>query len=227
MNLTSRRPEPVMETQGLPPKLHNLLTHKDSDLDPVIQAALKNAEVLKSLLDGLLVKEDAYRYNCFKALLQIAETQPAILYPHWEFITGLLDSDNAYHRSTAVNLLAHLTPADTANKFEALFERYFGLLDDPSIVVARYVARAAGVIAAAKPALREGIIARLLSLDETTHRPQDRKDLMKADVLLSLETIFDDTQDQARLLAFAEGLLDCESPKTRKAAKEFLKKFGN
>jgi len=215
-----------METQSLPLELHDLLSQKDSDLGPVIQAALKNADVLESLCNGLLVKEDTYRYNCFLALLQIAESQPALLYPHWEFIASLLDSDNAYHRSTAVNLLAHLTPTDAKKKFEAIFERYFGLLDDPSIVVARYVARVAGVIAAAKPALREHIITRLLSLDETTHRPQDRKDLMKADVLLSLEAIFEAAQDQARLLAFAEGLLDCSSPKTRKAAKEFLSKFG-
>ena len=45
-----------------------------------------------------------------------------------------LDSDNTYHKLSAVLLLANLTRVDKDNKFEKIFNRYYGLLDDRSFI---------------------------------------------------------------------------------------------
>jgi hypothetical protein len=198
-----------------------LATEKDLDPARVAPLAVDDGQLLEALLEGLSCRNDVYRYNCFKVLLQIGQEQPLALIPHWDRLAALLDSDNAYHRSTAANLLASLAPADDQGRFEALFDRYFDLLDDGSVVVARYVARNAGQIARARPHLQPRITARLLAID-ATHHPEGRKELIKGDALESFAEYFAGSEDRERILAFAEGLRASSSPRTRNVAKDFF-----
>jgi hypothetical protein len=134
-----------------------------------------------------------------------------------------LDSDNSYHRSIGVRLIANLARCDGKNRLERIFDRYFGLLDDDKIVTARYLAQHAGRIAHAKPILQERITERLLAVDET-HHAQSRKDLLKGDVLAAFDEFFDSSPQRERILDFAEQQLASTSPRTRKTAREFLKR---
>jgi len=150
-------------TEKLAADLHEALADKENpSLEEAMQLALANGKALKVLLDGVVSKDDTYRYNCFKVLLQISEDHPLILYPEWDYFIALLDSSNAYHRSIAVQILANLTPVDAQRRFEAIFDRYFDLLDDEKIIVTRSLVQSAGTIARAKPSLQARIVERLL-----------------------------------------------------------------
>jgi hypothetical protein len=207
--------------------LHKMLGDKEHpSLEKAVQLALADGKVLKGILDGIVAKDDAYRYNCFKVLLQISENQPLVLYPEWGYFVELLESSNAYHRSTALQLVANLTSVDEENRFEDIFDQYFDLLNDEKVMTARYLARSAGRIAISKPHLQARITERLLGIDGT-HHAQGRKDLIKADIIQSFEEFFEDAGDKEEILAFVENQLGCSSPKTRKAAKAFLNnKYG-
>lgn len=206
--------------------LHHMLAgEKDPDLEQAVQLALADAGARREILEGIVSKEETFRYNCFKVLHRVSEDQPLVLYPRWDYFVGLLDSSNSYHRSIALRILANLTRADSEGRFERIFDRYFDLLDDESVVTARYLAQDAGRIVRAKPHLRARIVDRLLAVDKT-HHPQSRKDLIKADIIQSFEEFFEDSDQKERVLAFVEGQLECSSPKTRKAAKAFLNKYG-
>jgi hypothetical protein len=199
------------------------LASKDVNLEPVVQLAVTDGEVLEEILAGIVSKNDVYRYNCFEVLFQISEDQPEVLYPEWDDFAKLLDSSNAFYRSMGLRLLANLTGADEEGRFEDSFERYFDLLDDEKVMVARYLVQSAGRIAERKPHLRERIAGKLLSLDQT-HHTEGRKALIKADAIEFFDTFFEELADEGKALAFAEGLLACSSPKARKAAKTFLDK---
>ena len=202
--------------------LYEMLTDKEHpSLEEAMQLVLANGKALKVLLDGVVSKDDTYRYNCFKVLLQVSEDRPLILYPEWYYFIALLDSSNAYHRSIGVQILANLTRVDAQRRFEAAFDRYFDLLDDEKVIVTRALVLGAGTIALAKPSLQARIVERLFGIDETHHK---HKDLIKADAIQSFEAFFEDYPDKERLLGFAEQQLECSSPKTRKAAKAFLNK---
>jgi hypothetical protein len=210
-------------------RLRNMLPHLDEksiDVESVAKQALKDENLLAALLEGILSKNDTRRYNSFKVLLLISEEHPEVLGPQWGFFVDLLRSDNTYHKSSAINIIANLASADRAGRFERIFDRYFELLDDRSVVTARYVARNAGKLARSKPHLQERITERLLDIDKTHHH-QERKDLIKADVIESFEEFFEESPDKERILAFVEEQLECTSPKTRKEAKRFLKRWGN
>lgn len=191
-------------------------------LDQVVRLAMADDSLLQQLLDGTLSTLDAVRYNCFKALLAIAEDHPQRLYPKWDHLTGLLGSKNSNHRSIAVCLLARLAPADNEGRFEPIFDPFFDLLDDDSLVTARYLAQNAGRIAGAKPHLQAAVTERLLDID-ATHHPSGRKELIKADIIHSFGEYFETSADQEGIRAFVESQVPSSSPKTRAAAKGWLR----
>jgi hypothetical protein len=190
----------------------------------VAKKALKDDKLLVELLDNLWSKNDTIRYNSHKVLFLITEEQPQALYSKWDYFVKLLDSDNTYHKLSAALLLANLIKVDINNKFEKIFDKFYDLLDDRSFITAAYVSEASGEIANAKPRLQTRITKRLLSIDET-HHPQERKDLVKASIIKAFEEYFDQARGKKRIVEFVKKQLDCESPETRKAAKEFLKRL--
>ena len=95
--------------------------NKNVTVDYFAKKALKDKKLLHELLDGILSKKDETRFNSHQVLLHISEEYPKILYPKWDYLSELLDSDNHYHRYISINLLANLVMVDTENKFEKIF----------------------------------------------------------------------------------------------------------
>ena len=197
------------------------LDKKNASVENVAKEALKDKEVLSELLEGILSKKDTIRYNSFKVLLLISDEHPEVLYPKWDFFVDIVDSDNAYWKLIAVRIIANLTKADTKNKFEKIFDKYYDLFND-SVIVAGHLAANSGKIAKAKPKLQTKITNKLLNIDKTD---QKHKDLVKAGAIEAFDEYFEEAKNKKKILEFVKKQLNCKSPKTRKKAKEFLKKW--
>jgi len=197
------------------------LGKKSVSVESVAKKALKDKEVLSELLEGILSKKDTIRHNSFKALLLIGEEHSEVLYPKWDFFVNMIDSDNAYWKLIAVRIIANLTKADTENKFEKIFDKYYDLFND-SVIVAGHLAANSGKIAKAKPKLQTKITNKLLNIDKTK---QKHKDLVKASVIEAFDEYFEEVENKEKILQFVKDQLKCKSPKTRKKAKEFMKKW--
>jgi AcrR family transcriptional regulator len=201
------------------------LNSKDADIEAVAERAAADEALVSELLDGLESRNETYRYNCFKVLLQVSEEHSQVLYPRWDRFVKLLSSSNTYQRLSALQLIANLTRVDTENRFEGIFDLYFGLLDDPSVIPAAHLARAAGRIVNAKPELEPRITDRLLSIDETHHDPE-RRHLIKGYALEAFAEYFETAGDRDRIVDFVKEQVDGGSPRTRKAARGLLKEWG-
>ena len=129
------------------PEVEKLVDKEGKHVAAVTQKAKKDAKLLKLVLEGVTSKNESYRYNCSKVLSRISEQDPERLYPEWERFETLLRSENAFHRAIAVYVIARLASTDREKKFEKIFNRYFGMLDDKSLMISRYVALNAGRIA--------------------------------------------------------------------------------
>jgi hypothetical protein len=197
------------------------LSKKDADIDGFAKIAQKDKKMLSELLDALTSKEETYRYNCHKVLMVISQEKPALLYPEWDRLEELLKSDHTYWKMSALMIMANLTEVDSEKRFEKIFDRYYSLLDDRSMVVAVYVARFSGKIAKAKPNLESKITRKLLKIDETHHN-EGRKALIKSGVIEAFSEYYDSAKNKKKIVEFAKQQLESESPKTRKLAKEFL-----
>jgi HEAT repeat protein len=202
------------------------LNRKDVDLDALARQALDDRDALRGLVRGLSDRRERVGYNCLRALLLLGDEHPELLYPYWDVFVELLGSENTYFELRAINLVAMTVGADEDDRFEEIFDRYYDLLDDKSVIAASYVAANSGGIARAKPDLQSKITDRLLSLDQT-HHPPDRKDLIKGHAVEAFGQFFQESADQPRILEFVRAQLESSSPRTRKKAKEFLKKWAD
>jgi hypothetical protein len=195
---------------------------KGANPETLAQMALKDEKVLQEALDGILSKKDVVRQNSFQTLNFLSEKHPDRIYGKWDFFANLIHKGNAFHKYIAVWIIANLTKTDPENKFEKLFDAYYGLLGDKSVIPAGHVAAKSGIIALAKPELQAEITSRLLDIDNTVQR---HKDLVKSGAIEAFDTYFEKSIDKARIIEFVKAQLNCESPKTRKMAKEFLEKW--
>jgi len=62
----------------------------------------------------------------------------------------------------------------------------------------------------------------LLNIDNAS---QKHKDLLKGDAIEAFDQYFKEAENKKTILEFAREQLNCESPRTRKKAKEFLEKW--
>ena len=118
----------------------------------------------------------------------------------------------------------NLTKVDTENRFEEIVNKYYSLLDDKSMIVAIYVTASSGSIVRAKPQLEREITNRLLDINRT-HHPEGCKPLIKAGSIEAFDKYFPEATDKERIIAFVKEQQNCDSPKTRKIAQDFVRKW--
>jgi len=199
-------------------------------MDPQMMAlhALSNRRALHDLLDGISPKtqKSIIRESSSKAVLYLSEQQPEVLLPYWAYFVKLLKSDNGFSKYVAVHVIANLVTAGDDGRFEKSFSTFYKLLDDESVMVASHVAGVSGQIARARPLLQPKITQRLLGITQT-HFPAERQALIISYAIPSLDEYFaaSPAREQDRILAFVQLQIDCASPKTRRLAKDFIKKW--
>jgi hypothetical protein len=187
------------------------LNKKDADIHGLAEKTLSDEELIKELMDGILSKDNTIRSNSFKTLLLISKDKPEFLYPKWDYFQDMLHSSNNYHKYIAIYLLASLTSADEDDKFESIFEDYYGILAGDKVMNASHVAANSPQIASNKPELQPQIIDRLLNID-TIHQGK-QKELVKAYAIEALQKIYPDAVDKDRIVNFVKA--QQKSPKTR------------
>ena len=203
-----------------------ILTQKEpTNLYDVVQPALKVVGIRDVLVEGSFAKEETYRYNCVRVLYRAMEQRPELFYQYWDCFQPMLDSPNGFYRSIAAQAIALLSTADKDCRLDGIFNQYLALLHDPKPMVTHYFITTLEWIYRARPDFRGQILNCLLSIDETNKLPGQR-DILRADIIAVFEKAFSLFSEKERqlVLKFVSAQLESSSPKTRKAAKEFLKK---
>jgi hypothetical protein len=190
----------------------------------IVKDVLKGEKKLSEVYDALTAKKEAIRYPNAIAIQTLGEEIPEKIYPKFDYFVELINSDNAFHRSIGLNVIADLTKVDTEMKFEKIFEKYFDLLDDKSVMVARQLTMVSGKIMEHKQNLREKIVNKLLNIDKTHHDP-NRSALIWGDIVEAFSMNFEELKDKKKILEFVKKQLKSASPTTVKKAKAFLEKW--
>ena len=200
------------------------LQKKDIDPKEYAEKIIKKPDLIKQYLDGLLSKNETYRYNCFKVIFIVSEKNPDILYPYWEFFENHLRSRNNYHKMSAVLIIANLTSVDKEKKFERLFDEFYGYLKSEKTITSIYIVKSSGKIAKSKPRLINKITKILLNIEKI--HPGKQIELVKSAVIESFSDYFEKIENKKEVIAFVKKQTNSDSPKTRKIAKDFLNKYG-
>ena len=105
------------------------------DISSSLEDFLNGKRSVDDLFDGCINGEERCRL-----LWELSETRPGLIYKRWKELERLLDSDEPYKLSTALNVIANLSLGDSKDNMTKLLERYFDNLDNDILVAARYTA---------------------------------------------------------------------------------------
>ena len=191
----------------------------------IVENVILDDKLLKEISEGILSKKDEIRENNFKILLEISKKYPDVLYSKWDFLVDLLTSDNHFHRYMSINLIANIASIKNADKFMDIFDKYFSNIESNRTMVAGQATLNSGKIAKKIPSIRLKITNILLNIDKIHKGKQI--ELLKAYAIESFNEYFEKVENKNEILNFVKEQLDSTSPKTRKVAKEFIKKWNS
>lgn len=203
------------------------LDRKDTDAKDVAEKVLKNQDLLQELFDGISSASPRVRFGSMKALRILSEKDPEMLYSRMDFFVCLLDGENNILKWNAMDVVANLVLADSKNEFDKIFEKFFDLLSDESLITAGHVVDNSGKIARAKPHLTRRITSELLKVEKFHVKlgfTQECKNILLGKAILVFDAFFDQIEDKDKVVAFVKRQLNNTRNATRVKAKGFLRK---
>ena len=207
--------------------LHKLAT-KSITKKELFQKVEQNFNLLPEVLNGVFSSKAAIRYGCAKVLMDLSEKYPEKLYPHMDFFINLLDSKYRILTWNAMTIIANLTKVDEDKKFDAVFDRYYGYLNDAYMVTVASVVGNSARIALAKPHLTQKITNELLKVENIStspHLTEECKRVIAEHTIKSFALFFDQIEQKGQVISFVESHLDSPRQTLRTTAEEFLLKF--
>jgi hypothetical protein len=202
----------------------NMVKKKTAEIERMVRKIAKDGRLLSGVIEGITSAKPQIKYKSGKILMLLSEEHPEILYPKWDHFVGLLSNENTFMKSIGIKILSNLTRVDARNKFDEIFDKFYGLLNDESMITAASVVDHSGMIARAKPKLQNKITNKLLGIDKTHHGSECRN-IIKGKTILSFGEFFEQAKNKKRIIEFVRRELKNTRPATRKKAEKFLKKW--
>lgn len=200
-----------------------ILRRQSINFEKLAQKALNDKKLLQELLNGAVAKDNTTRSNSFNVLRIISEKKPEFLYPEWNYFQKMLTGENSYHQYIAIYILADLTKVDKENKFEDIFEDYYGILAGDKVMTASHVIVNSSKIVHNKPELQSKILDRLLNIDNI-HQGR-HNELVKSYVIEALRKMYPEIKDKEKVTEFIKEQLKSSNSSTKDLAACFLDKY--
>jgi hypothetical protein len=197
---------------------------KSVSIESIVQKVEEDNLLVADLIEYLSSDKAVIKYKSLKVLMHLSEHKPSILYSKWDFLIRLLENENTFMRAGGVNMIANLTKVDSKKKFEKIFDKYYSLLEDKSMINAANIAARSGFIAKTKPNLADKITDKLINIDKT-HHSSECKNIIKGKAILSFEEYIGEYENKEKIINFVKKELKNTRPATRKKAEKILKKL--
>ena len=194
----------------------------------LFQMVEQDFNLLPEVLNGVTSLKAAIRYGCAKVLMDLSEKHPEKLYPHMDFFIDLLDSKYRILTWNAMAIIANLAKVDEDKKFDVIFDKYYGFLNDAYMVTVANVVGNSAKIALAKPYLAQKVTSELLKVDNistTPHLTEECKRVIAEHAIKSFAQFFDEIEQKEKVISFVESHVDSPRKTLGRAAEEFLLKF--
>lgn len=206
------------------------LANKSMTSKELLQKVRLNSDLLATVLKGISSPKAAIRYGCAKVLMEISEEAPEKLYSHMDFFIDLLGSKYRILTWNAIAIIANLAKVDKERKFEAIFDKYYGFINDEYMVTVANVVGNSGKIASAKPHLIERITNELLKVEDistTPHLTEECRRVIAEATIKSFNLFYSRIEKKEKVIAFAKNHLDSPRKTLRETAENFLERWDN
>lgn len=204
------------------------LSNKSLTKEALLQKVRENPGLIPEVLNGVSSSKAAIRYGCAKVLMDLSEEQPERLYPYIDSFTVLLDSKYRILIWNAMAIIANLARVDREKKFDKLFDKYYGFLNDPYMVTVANVVGNSCKIALAKPYLVQMIASELLKIENiatTPHLTAECKRVITEKAIEYFDVLFDRIEAKDEVLSFVKRNKNSPRKSLKTQAENFLKKW--
>ncbi len=140
----------------------------------------------------------------------------------------LLDSKYRILTWNALAIIANLARVDEDKKFDAIFDKYYGFLNEAYLVTVANVVGNSGKIALAKPYLINRITNELLKVENlsvTPHLTEECKRVLAEKAIECFDMFFDRIHNKDRVLSFARKYVGSSRKTLKVKADKFLRKW--
>jgi len=202
------------------------IAEKDIDIDAFVHLAIHNESIRAEIVHQMLTHPAIMvYYHCYYVVEKASREHPEIYYPYWNDIAHLLHHANSYHRDFAVEIIGNLTKVDREDRFPAVADEYFSIINDEKFMTGNCCVKNLLKVYRHRSEQRRRIIQTLLEIDERCDYTEKQKAVLKADVLEIFDAVYDVEPARNRINAFIKNELDSISPKTRRKAKQLVRKY--
>lgn len=205
--------------------LQKELEKKEDNAEQIAKTVVENTSLVSYIFDGISSPNPRVRFKCAKILRMISEKNPETLYPHFDFFKGLLDSENNIIKWNAMDVIANLATVDSKNRFNKIFGKFYGFLNEGSLITAAHVVDNSGKIVKAKPNLQSRITKELLKVEKIPLPTEECRNIIKGRTILAFSQYFEKAKNKDIMISFVKSQLNSTRNATRKRAGKFLKKF--
>lgn len=205
------------------------LADKSITKEKLSKTVAANFELLPEVLSGVSSPKAAVRYGCGSVLADLSAKYPEKLYPHMYAFVSLLDSKYRILKWNAMVAIANLCSVDTDKKFDAVFGKYYGFLNDEYLVTVANVVANSGKITIAKPYLIPKITNELLKVENITtpHLTEECKLVIAEHAIKSFNMFFGKMgiEEKTKVLSFVKRSLKSPRKTLTAEAEAFLKRW--
>lgn len=205
------------------------LSQKGIEIEQVAEDVIASPEVIPDLFEGLENKKGTIRFGCEKIVRIISEKQPELIYPYFDRVESLLDSDNNILKWGALIIISNLSSVDMDKKIDRIFKKYFTPVTGKNMITASNIVKNAWKIALAKPSLVEKISREILRVEATEYENRGRpspecNSIVCGHAIDSFSRFFDKIKNKKPVVEFINTQLNNPRTAVAKKAEKFLKK---
>jgi len=164
-------------------------------------------------------------YHCYDIVSEASRSKPELFYKYWNTCRNLLHHENSYHRDIGLTVIANLSKSDENNLIIEVIDEYLEHARDDKFMTSRCCIKNSSKILLNKPELMKKIIVYFINSADSCNYPIKQKELLISDIIEAFDTIYDKYDNKVELMDFVRDKTTSGSPKTRKAAKEFILKY--
>lgn len=202
------------------------ISDKNFNKEKFVERIIEDSKIRDEIVQLMLNHPKIMVYHhSYSIISQASQMRPELFYQYWDDFALILDHPNSYHRDFGLVLLANLTPADKNNKFSDVFTDYYSHINDEKFMTARKCVQNTAKILESKGELTDNITDILLDVDERCDFSLKQKALLKSDIIELFYKFYEQINYKEQVNEFVKDELDSISPKTRKMAKKFMKKY--
>jgi hypothetical protein len=197
------------------------IAEKGCDARAIAAKIGKDKRLIREVLAGMGSEGAREKYGCEKVIRFISETNPAVIYPHFDEIVSYLDSDNSFLKWGAIITISNLACIDKADKIDSLFKKYFAPIMGNVMITAGNTIASGARIALAKPYLANKIAGEILKVRSAVYETEECRNVAIGHAIEAFSKIYDLVRDKKKLIEF----ITTQTRNTRKAVRIKVLKF--